>query len=81
VFAEGPNVGKNTLPQLAATVYCGATAVGTTKPVAFSPEGDAVIDETLAAAPPIPCLAPAVLINPAPAGTAATTTYIAASGA
>ena len=81
VFAEGPNVGKNTLPQLAATVYCGATAVGTTAPVAFSPEGNAFIDETLATAPPSPCLAPAVLINPAPAGTAVTTAYIAASGA
>ena len=81
VFAEGPNVGKNTVPQLAATVYCGGAAVGTTKPVAFSATGDAFIDETLATAPPSPCLAPAVLINPAPAGTAVTTTYIAASGA
>jgi hypothetical protein len=81
VFAEGPNVGRNTVPQLAATVYCGGTAVGTTKPVAFSPEGDARIDETLATKPPGPCLAPAVLINPAPAGTAVTGTYIAASGA
>jgi hypothetical protein len=59
----------------------GGTAVGTTKPVAFSPEGDARIDETLATKPPSPCLAPAVLINPAPAGTAVTGTCIAASGA
>ena len=81
VFAEGPNVGKNTVPQLAATVYCGGTAVGTTKAVAFSPEGDARIDETLATAPPSPCLAPALLINPAPGGTPATAVYIAASGA
>jgi hypothetical protein len=81
VFAEGPNVGKNTVPQLAATVYCGGTAVGTTKPVAFSPEGDARIDETLATAPPSPCLAPALLVNPAPGGTPATGLYIAASGA
>jgi hypothetical protein len=81
VFAEGPNVGKNTVPQLAATVYCGGTVVATTAPVAFSPEGNAFIDETLATAPPSPCLAPAVLINPAPAGTAVTATYIAASGA
>jgi hypothetical protein len=80
VFAEGPNVGKNTVPQLAATVYCGGTAVGTTKAVPFSPEGDARIDETLATAPPRPCLAPAVLINPAPGGTPATGVYIAASG-
>ena len=80
VFAEGPNVGKNTVPQLAATVYCGSAAAGTTKAVPFSPEGDARIDETLATAPPSPCLAPAVLINPAPAGTPVTGTYIAASG-
>lgn len=44
-------------------------------------EGHAFIDETLAAASPSPCLAPAVLINPVPASTAITTTYIAASGA
>jgi hypothetical protein len=81
VFAEGPNVGKNTVPQLAATVYCGGAAVGTTKPVAFSATGDAFIDETLATTPPSPCLAPAVLINPASADTAVTTAYIAASGA
>jgi hypothetical protein len=62
-------------------VHCGGGAVRTTKPVRFSPEGHARIDETLATAPPRPCLVPAVLINPAPAGTAVTTTYIAASGA
>jgi hypothetical protein len=81
VFAEGANTGKNTVPQLAATVYCGGAAVGTTKAVAFSPEGDAVIEDKLATPPPSPCLAPAVLINPAPAGTPVTGTYIAASGA
>jgi hypothetical protein len=81
VFAEGPNVGTNTVPQLAATVYCGGTAVGTTKPVPFSPAGDAEIDDQLATAPPGPCLVPAVLINPAPGGTANTAVYIAASGA
>jgi hypothetical protein len=80
VFAEGPNVGTNTVPQLAATVYCGGAAVGTTKAVSFSPAGDAVIDDTLATAPPRPCLAPAVLINPAQAGTP-TGVYIAANGA
>ena len=68
------------MPQLAATVYCGGTAVGTTKAVPFSPEGDAAIDDKLATAPPSPCLVPAVLINPAPAGTPVTGTYIAASG-
>jgi hypothetical protein len=81
VFAEGPNVGKNTVPKLAATVYCGGTGVGTTAPVAFSSDGDARIDQMLTTAPSRPCLAPAVLINPAPAGSAATGTYIAASGA
>jgi hypothetical protein len=81
VFAEGPDAGKNTVPQLAATVFCGGAAVGTTVPVAFSPDGDARIDQMLATAPPRPCLAAAVLINPAAAGSPVTGTYIAASGA
>jgi hypothetical protein len=81
VFAEGPDAGKNTVPQLAATVFCGGAAVGTTVPVAFSPDGDARIDQMLAAAPTRPCLAAAVLINPAAAGSPVTGTYIAASGA
>ena len=38
VFAEGPNVGKNTLAQLAATVYCGATSVGTPGPCPSRPK-------------------------------------------
>jgi hypothetical protein len=40
-----------------------------------------VIEDKLATPSPSPCLAPAVLINPAPAGTPVTGTYIAASGA
>ena len=39
VFAERPDVGENTVPQVAATVSCGGTAVGTTKAVPFSPRG------------------------------------------
>ena len=61
-----PTSARTRCPQLAATVYCGGAAVGTTKAVPFSPEGDALIDEKLATAPPSPCLVPAVLINPAP---------------
>jgi hypothetical protein len=80
VFAEGPNVGTNAVPQLAATAFCSGAAVGTTKAVPFSLEGDARIDDTLAKAPPSPCLVPAVLINPAAGGTPNTAVYIAASG-
>ena len=54
--------------------------VATTDPVPFSPAGDARIDATLKAAVPSPCLAPAVLLNPAPGGVVAAGTYIAASG-
>jgi hypothetical protein len=65
---------------LAATVYCGGTAVGTTSAVPFSRDGDARIDETLPTALPKPCLVPAVLINPAPNGVVSTAAYIAATG-
>jgi hypothetical protein len=75
-----PQNNTNPLSNLAATVYCGGTAVGTTSAVPFSREGDARIDESLAAALPKPCLVPAVLINPAPNGVINTATYIAATG-
>jgi hypothetical protein len=77
---RGRHTGNAVLRSTLATMYCGGTAVGTTAPVAFSPGGDARIDQTLATAPR-PWLAPALLINPAPAGSAVTGTYIAASGA
>ena len=80
VIPTPPSNGTNPLSNIAASVYCGGTLVATTDPVPFSPAGDARIDATLKAAVPSPCLAPAVLLNPAPAGVVAARTYIAASG-
>jgi hypothetical protein len=80
VIPTAPQNGTNPLSNLAATVYCGGTAVGTTSAVPFSMDGDARIDEQLASALPKPCLVPAVLINPAPNGVIAAGTYIAATG-
>jgi hypothetical protein len=81
VIPTAPQNGTNPLSNLAATVYCGGTVVGTTQAVPFSTAGDARIDETLAMPLPKPCLVPAVLINPAPGGTVNTAVYIAATGA
>jgi hypothetical protein len=81
VIPTAPQNGTNPLSNIAATVYCGGAAVGTTKAAAFSTAGDARIDDTLATPLPSPCLAPAVLLNPAPAGVVSTAAYIAASGA
>jgi hypothetical protein len=78
----------NPLPALAATLFCNGQAVATTAPVAFSPQGNARIDQKLdlSSLQGKACLVPAVLINPAPAATAGapptadTTHYIAATG-
>jgi hypothetical protein len=80
VIPTPPQNGTNPISNLAATVFCNGSAVGTTHAVPFSPAGDARIDEKLATALPSPCLVPAVLLNPAPGGTIATGTYIAATG-
>jgi len=80
VIPTPPQNGTNPVSNIAASVYCGGTLVATTDPVPFSPAGDARIDATLKAAVPSPCLAPAVLLNPAPGGVVAARTYIAASG-
>ena len=61
--------------------YCGGTAVGTTKAYAFSADGDAKFEARVAAKLPSPCLAPAVLLNPAPNGAVDAAAYIAATGA
>jgi hypothetical protein len=71
----------NPVTNIAATVYCGGTAVGTTRTAPFSLAGDARIDDTLATPLPNPCLAPAVLLNPAAGAVVTTTAYIAATGA
>jgi hypothetical protein len=81
VIPTPPQNGTNPLTGIAATVYCGGVAVGTTRTAPFSSQGDASIEDTLATALPTPCLAPAVLLNPAPGGKANTGVYIAATGA
>ena len=80
VIPTPPQNGTNPISNIAATVFCGGTAVGTTPAVPFSTAGDARIDATLQTALPSPCLAPAVLLNPAPNGAVAAGTYIAATG-
>ena len=80
VIPTAPQNGTNPLSDIAASVYCGGTLVGTTGAFPFSTEGDARIDDTLDAPLPRPCLAPAVLLNPAPGGVANTAAYIAATG-
>jgi hypothetical protein len=74
-----PTTGTNPVNGIAATVYCGGTAVGTTKAYPFSADGDAKFEARVAKSLPSPCLAPAVLLNPAPNGTVAAA-YIAATG-
>jgi hypothetical protein len=69
------------VPEIAATVYCNGAAVGTTNAVPFSHAGDARIFSALGTPLPNPCLAPAVLFNPAAGGVVTTTNYIAATGA
>jgi hypothetical protein len=81
VIPTPPFNGTNPVPEIAATVYCNGAAVGTTQAVPFSPAGDARVDDALATPLPSPCLAPAVLFNPASAGVVTTTAYIAATGA
>jgi hypothetical protein len=80
VIPTPPQNGTNPVSNLAATVFCNGSAVGTTKAVAFSTAGDARIEDTLAKPLPSPCLVPAVLLNPAPGGAIAAGTYIAATG-
>ena len=81
VIPTPPSNGTNPVPNIAATAYCGGTAVGTTHAVPFSLAGDARIDDTLATPLPSPCLAPAVLLNPAAGAVVTATAYIAATGA
>ena len=81
VIPTPPSNGTNPVPQIAASVYCNGARVGTTQAVPFSQAGDARIDDVLATHIPMPCLAPAVLFNPAAGGVVTTANYIAASGA
>jgi hypothetical protein len=68
VIPTAPQNGTNPVNGIAATVYCGGTAVGSTKAYAFSADGDAKFEARVAKKLPSPCLAPAVLLNPAPNG-------------
>jgi hypothetical protein len=72
-----PGTGIGGVRTVTATLYCNAEAVDTTDAVTLSPEGDAEIHDTVAAAPD-PCLVPAVLINPN--GAVDPARYIAATG-
>jgi hypothetical protein len=54
--------GTNPVPDLAASLYCNGTSVGTTDPAPFSTQGNAHIHATLTM--PAFCPAPAVLLNP-----------------
>lgn len=81
VIPTPPENGTNPVAQIAASVYCNGDRVGTTQAVPFSLAGDARIDQTLATPIPSPCLAPAVLFNPAAGGVVTTANYIAATGA
>jgi hypothetical protein len=80
VIPTSPQNGTNPLSNIAATVFCNGSAVGTTHAVPFSPAGNARFDAKLATALPSPCLVLAVLLKPAPGGTIAGGTYIAATG-
>lgn len=80
VIPTAPQNGTNPISNIAATVYCGGTAVGTTEAVKFTTDGDARIDDRLDKRLPDPCLVPAVLLNPAPGGVINQTLYIAATG-
>jgi hypothetical protein len=80
VIPTAPQNGTNPLSHIAATVVCNGKPAGTTAAVPFSTDGDARIDARIAPLPR-PCLAPAVLLNPAPNGAVGAGTYIAATGA
>jgi hypothetical protein len=81
VIPTAPQNGTNPVNGIAATVYCGGAAVGTTKAYPFSTGGDAKLEARVAKQLPSPCLVPAVLLNPAPNGAVNAAVYIAATGA
>jgi hypothetical protein len=74
VLKNTGTVGNNTA--VMASLYCGGKAVGTTAPAPLSPEGDAEIRDTIAAAPE-KCEAPTVFVHPA----GRPLTYFAVTGA
>jgi hypothetical protein len=70
--------GANPLPGIAASVFCGGALAATTASVPFSTTGDAHVHATVSL--PSPCLAPAVLLNPATAAGVNALVYIAFDG-
>jgi hypothetical protein len=79
VIPTPPQNGTNPINGLAATLYCNGAAVATTHAFPFSSAGNAEIEDTIYGIPS-PCLAPAVLLNPAANGAITKTVYIAATG-
>jgi hypothetical protein len=80
VIPTPPQNGTNPLPGIAATVFCGGQAVGSTKAVPFSAAGDARIEDRLATRLPSPCVVPAVLLNPQQGSAVNPGVFIAATG-
>jgi hypothetical protein len=64
VLVSNGTVGNNT--QVKAALFCGGKLVAESAPVPFSPQGDAEVHQTLAAAtaPDGRCLAPTVFVEP-----------------
>jgi hypothetical protein len=71
-----PGRGTGTVATVTASLFCGGESVGETAPVPLSADGDAEIDDTIAAAPD-QCLAPVVFVHP----NNDETRYIAVTGA
>jgi hypothetical protein len=61
---NGPTPGVNPVPHLTASLACNGMVVATTRPVPFSPAGDARIKADVRI--PERCIAPVVMLNPAP---------------
>jgi hypothetical protein len=60
---NGPKPGVNPLPRLTASLACNGMVVATTRPVRFTPSGDARIRANVRV--PARCIAPVVMLNPA----------------
>jgi hypothetical protein len=70
--------GANPVPGIAASVFCDGTLAATTVSEPFSTTGDARIHTSVSL--PSPCLAPAVLLNPATPSGVVTSVYIGFDG-
>jgi hypothetical protein len=61
---NGPTPGINPVPRLTASLACNGMVVASTRSVRFSPSGDARIRANVKV--PKRCIAPVVMLNPAP---------------